>query len=86
MTDDKDLPLPTPAWARDFHGEAEVFTADQMRQYARLAAQQARRQALEEAADIAATPVAGEQDDITMAAKDRIADAVRALMAQDGPA
>lgn len=38
----------------------------------------ARAAAFREAADIAATPVVGEQDDITMAAKDRIAAALRA--------
>ena len=27
-------PLPTPSWARDMHGETEVYTADEMRAYA----------------------------------------------------
>ena len=28
------VPLPCPTWARDFHGETEVYTADEMRAYA----------------------------------------------------
>ena len=38
-----------------------------------------RAQALEDAAKIAEAPVSGEQDDITMEAKDRVAAAIRAL-------
>lgn len=35
QTEQPTLPaLPTPAWARDMHGETEVYTADQMREYA----------------------------------------------------
>ena len=30
-------PLPTPSWARDMHGETEVYTALEMQDYARAA-------------------------------------------------
>lgn len=53
------------------------------RDYLRAAIESAIREARaaerERCAQIAATPVSGEQDDITMAAKDRIAAAIRAL-------
>ena len=70
------LPEPTMTWTlrRDSAGTA-YYTADQLRAD-RLAVAQA---VLEACAEIAATPFSGEQDDITMAAKDRIADAIRAL-------
>ena len=51
----------------------DAFGADQVREYARQAVLQER----ERCARIAETPVAGEQDDITMGAKDRVASAIR---------
>ena len=65
-------PLPT-GWS--FAGlDHKLYTADQMRAYARAAVERER----EACALIAQTPAAGEQDDITMSAKDRIAAAIRA--------
>lgn len=68
--------LPTPAIIvdglstyREGWSEAQV----------RAIVAEAVRVALEQAARVAETPVSGEQDDITMQAKDRAAAAIRAL-------
>jgi hypothetical protein len=50
------------------------LSANQLERFAALVAAHER----EECAKVAETPIYGEQDDITMAAKDRIAAAIRA--------
>lgn len=64
--------------------EVPLVTVDQMHAYATTYGHQCRAAALEEAAKIAETPIAGEQDDITMAAKDRVSYAIRALNKTEG--
>lgn len=61
----------------DFGCGATTFA--QVRAAIESAIREARAAERERCAQIAATPVSGEQDDITMAAKDRIAAAIRAL-------
>jgi LmbE family N-acetylglucosaminyl deacetylase len=41
--------MPTPSWARDHHGETEVYTGEDLEAYAAAV----RREALEEAARVA---------------------------------
>ena len=48
-------PLPTPSWARDMHGETEVYTADEVRQIQRDAIAASRRVLVERAAAPAPT-------------------------------
>ena len=75
--------VPMPDWTfRDDLGNlvpSEIRTS--MRAYGAACA----RAALDEAARVAQTPVAGEQDDITMAAKDRVAAAIRAMAKEIKP-
>jgi hypothetical protein len=76
----KAFELPIPHWLAGHRGLLleNLFTATQLRV--------AVDDALEAAAKIAATPITGEQDDITMEAKDRVAAAIRAMKQQTPPA
>ncbi len=58
-------------------GDGHYDTADQMRAYGLARAQAAILVERERCAEVAQNPVSGEQDDITMAAKDRIVAAIR---------
>ena len=72
-----DVQLPEPDLASDFTYDAHVYGRDKLHQYAEAYAKAAVAAERERCAKIAETPVAGEQDDITMAAKDRVAAAIR---------